>query len=432
MSGRLWALFALFVLYGTTIPFQFSHDPEFIRQKVAAISWNPLKRPDESRVSIPDTVQNVMLFMPFGVLGGLACRRRVTSQPARVALVTVAGASFSILVESLQLFTTDRVTSPSDVATNTIGTLVGVLAADEGRRAALTLLREHATARWLASRWTFPALIALSVLFVTAWQPFDLSLDVGAVGHKVLALMRDPWQGGPWTDEGNAIVLYALTTMALAMWREANGGAWPLGWAAGVVALLVIGLESSQALVGSRTPAGSDAAVRLLGVAIGAMLLPVVRRGRHGAPWLVLLFLACVVGAAISNLSPFQMSAEPQPFSWFPFLGYYGNNWFPAVSHVIELGLTYFPFGFVAGWGQPRTRTSLLVVPAVTVASVVIEYAQSWFIGRYADLTDVAFSIVGGMLGVWVARQGAELFDRARTPGARTAARGHGRSPFGG
>jgi glycopeptide antibiotics resistance protein len=149
-------------------------------------------------------------------------------------------------------------------------------------------------------------------------------------------------------------------------------------------------------------------------------------------PWLVLLFVACVAGAAISNLSPFQMSAEPQPFSWFPFLGYYDNNWFPAVSHVIELGLTYFPFGFAAAWGQPRRRTSLLVVPAVTVAAVAIEYAQSWFIGRYADITDVTFSVVGGVLGVWVAQQGAELFDRARTSGARAAARGHGQTLLGG
>jgi hypothetical protein len=170
-----------------------------------------------------------MLFVPFGVLGGLACRRRVPSQSARVALVTAAGASLSVLVEALQLLTTDRVTAASDVATNMLGAFVGVLAVDQTRRHALSLLREHGASRWLSSRWTYPALIALGVLLVSAWQPFDLTLDVSTVGSKVRALTRDPWQSGPWTDEGNAIVLYALAT-----WRWLDGstpaaspGRWP-------------------------------------------------------------------------------------------------------------------------------------------------------------------------------------------------------------
>jgi hypothetical protein len=37
LSTRLWLLFALFIVYGTTIPFQFSRDPEFVRHKAAAI-----------------------------------------------------------------------------------------------------------------------------------------------------------------------------------------------------------------------------------------------------------------------------------------------------------------------------------------------------------------------------------------------------------
>jgi VanZ family protein len=370
-------------------------------------------------MSIPDGVQNVMLFVPFGVLGGLACRRRVASQPARVALVTVAGASLSALVEALQLLTTDRVTAASDVAANTLGAFAGVVAVDQARRHALALLREHGASRWLTSRWTYPALIALGVLLVSAWQPFDLTLDVSTVGSKVRALTRDPWQSGPWTDEGNAIVLYTLATMALARWFEACSVARPGALAVAAGSLLAIGLESSQALVSSRTPAGSDAAVRLLGVAAGAVLLPVVRRAGRPTPWLTLLFGACVAGAAISNLSPFQMSAEPEAFSWFPFLGYYDNNWFPAVSHVIELMLTYFPVGFVSSWWRLSRRTLRVVMPPVAVAAIAIEYAQSWFVGRHADITDVAFSIVGCVLGAWCGQRGADLFEHARTPVAR-------------
>ena len=91
----MWALFALFIVYGTTIPFNFSQDPDFIREKVAALSWNPLTRPDGRRVSIPDSVQNVMLFIPFGMLGGLACRRSFASRATMVAAVVADGQSRS-------------------------------------------------------------------------------------------------------------------------------------------------------------------------------------------------------------------------------------------------------------------------------------------------------------------------------------------------
>ena len=125
------------------------------------------------------------------------------------------------------------------------------------------------------------------------------------------------------------------------------------------------------------------------------------------------------LSAAISLLSPFELADKRQPFGWFPFLGYFGNNWFPAVSHVIEITLIYFPFGFamrVARLNQQAVRAALLLV---VVAAVGIEYAQSWFVGRYPDVTDVAFSALGGVLGSWFGGRGAQLFERARASAVR-------------
>lgn len=414
MSGRLWALFALFIVYGTTIPFEFSQDPDFIRQKVADLSWNPLTRPDGRRVSIPDSVQNVMLFVPFGMLGGLACRRSFASRGTMVAAVAGAGVALSLAVETLQLLTTNRVSSLSDVTTNGVGALAGVLAAEGARRRFVALLREHGSSRWVANGWSYTALSALVVLLVAAWQPFDLTLDVGEVGGKLRDLLRDPWQRGPITDEGNAVVLYALSALAMTKWLEASGANAARLQAAAIGAGLAVGLELMQALVDSRTPAGSDAAVRLLGVALGTALVPAVRTTRRPLPWLALLFAACVSSAAISLLSPFELADERQPFAWFPFLGYYGNNWFPAVSHVIEIALIYLPFGFalrVARLNQQVVRAALLLV---VVGAAGIEYAQSWFVGRHPDVTDVAFSALGGVLGSWFGGRGAELFEKAR------------------
>lgn len=408
-------LFALFIVYGTTIPFHFSDDIESIRAKAAAIPWNPLTRQGGTRLSIPDAVQNVMLFVPFGVLGGLACRRRLASQPLRVAVVTVAGSALSILVESLQLLTTDRSTAASDVAANTLGAFAGVLAAGQAHDLALSVLRAHGASRWLSSRWAYPALTAVAVLLVAAWQPFDLTLDVSTVGSKVRALVRDPWQAGPWTDEGNGIVLYALTTIVLSNWLAACGVAGARAKAIMAGAVLTVGLELSQMFVGSRTPAGSDAAVRLLGVGVGAALMPAMRQPRRPLVWVAVLLMACFASAAISNWSPFQLTRQGASFSWFPFLGYYDNNWFPAVSHVIELMLIYFPFGFVLAWlRRPRDATARAAA-IVATAAIVVEYGQTWFAGRHPDVTDAAFSIVGAVLGTWCGGPGAALFEEVRS-----------------
>lgn len=412
----MWALFSLFILYGTTIPFNFSDAPDHLRQRVEALSWNPLERTDGRRISIPDAAQNVMLFMPFGVLGSMACHRRFTSRAARAAAVAASGVALSALVETLQLLTIDRVAATSDVLTNGLGTLIGVLAAEQGRHRSATFMREYGSARWMTTAWTYPALIALTVLLVAAWQPFDFAMDVGAVGSKLRALYMDPWQQGPVTDEGGAVVLYSLATVAFIQWFRSFGAqqAWLKGMAC--AAVLVLGLELSQALISSRTPAGSDAAVRLLGVAVGACLVPATRHRRNLWPWLALLFVACVISAAILTWSPFQFREQRQAFAWLPLLGYYRNNWFPAISHLIELSLIYFPFGFVVASlrrGRSVVATVLLLASA---AAVGIEYGQSWFAGRYPDITDVAVSALGGALGAWFGGRGSEIFESARAP----------------
>jgi glycopeptide antibiotics resistance protein len=240
-------------------------------------------------------------------------------------------------------------------------------------------------------------------------------MDVGTVGSKLRALYRDPWQQGPLTDEGTAIVLYVLSTLALVQWCRASGVLHPWLKAIACAVLLTLALELSQAFISSRTPAGSDVTVRLLGVVLGAALTPAVRGQQRLLPWLALLLVACTVSAAVSTWSPFQLREQRLAFAWWPFLGSYSNNWFPAISHLIELSLTYFPFGFVlASTYRGRSVVTIALVIA-SAAAVGIEYGQSWFAGRYPDITDVAFSALGGGLGAWFGGAGAEIFENARS-----------------
>ena len=66
----LWALSAAFIVYGTTIPFRFGADRQMVFAHLARVTPNPLVSPDTGgRLSIPDVVGNVMLFLPFGCFG---------------------------------------------------------------------------------------------------------------------------------------------------------------------------------------------------------------------------------------------------------------------------------------------------------------------------------------------------------------------------
>ena len=418
MTVRLWLVFALFIVYSTLLPFQFSRDPELVAHKTAVFRLNPLVREDGRRLSIPDAVQNVMLFVPFGVFGALALRGRQRSGGARIAVVAATGVGLSASVETFQLFTVDRIASASDVMTNGIGALAGALLTEAVHRRAVMMMRQHRASLWMTGPWTYVALVALGWVFVAAWQPFDLTLDVSTVAGKLRALWRDPWQRGPVTDEGSATVLYALSVMIVAKWFEATRLRRPWSCAAGATAAIAVCLEASQVLVTSRMPAGSDAAVRLAGVATGMVLLPFANASRRKWPWVWSLFSACTVAAALSAWSPFEISDERQPFAWAPLVGYYGNNWFSAVSHLIELTGTFLPFGFALAWFHVGRRPMFVTLLTTLAAASLVEYGQSWFIGRHPDITDVAITGAGSVLGAWLGGQGSRLFDEARVAAA--------------
>ena len=49
LPAMLWLFVALFVVYGMTIPFEFTSDTVAIRQKIARVTLNPLMSPETGR-----------------------------------------------------------------------------------------------------------------------------------------------------------------------------------------------------------------------------------------------------------------------------------------------------------------------------------------------------------------------------------------------
>jgi glycopeptide antibiotics resistance protein len=415
----LWALSVIFIVYGTTIPFRFDQTPSTVADRLSRIRLNAFEDADGSRPSIPDMTQNVLLFVPFGVLGMLTLAPHATRVSRRgralshtrdigatliaLTLVTVLGSMLSAGVEVLQLFTADRVSSLNDLLTNTVGTAVGGVAI-----VALAAVATHAMTVLLGSvAGTDTAafrivLVAATVLAVATWHPFDASLDLGGLASKVRTFVTNPWQATAISDEGVDGLRYAFLAGALAVWLSNIGARYPRVMAALAGAAAAIVLELSQLIIGARMPGVKDMLVGIAGAGTGALLGLSIRASSPIVGSIAVTAVAWLA-SALMVLTPFTLAPERTPMGWVPFLTYYQYTAGQTVSHVLELMLAFFPIGFVlAAWPAGRWHWARVVGVALGLA-MLLEYFQGWIVGRFPDVTDVAMMLLGALTGAWAA-----------------------------
>ena len=101
-----WLLLALFIIVGSAGRWSL-YEPG---------QWAP------TLVNPADVARNVALYVPFGVFGILALRRRDVRGVLRVTTIALL---LSVAVEALQLYTADRVASLTDIASAGVGTVLG-------------------------------------------------------------------------------------------------------------------------------------------------------------------------------------------------------------------------------------------------------------------------------------------------------------------
>ncbi len=167
-------LWGLFIIYGTTLPFDFSASGEQVRERLQRLAAHPWHIGSKT-----DVVSNVLLFMPWGFLLAIWRARRGTSFVAALILALLSAALLSASVELAQLFCPSRITSFVDLATNTFGSMLGMFI---GWPLALRVwpklsigLRQMVGSRPLAAC----ALATAGALVFAGLSPFDVSLDVG-------------------------------------------------------------------------------------------------------------------------------------------------------------------------------------------------------------------------------------------------------------
>jgi VanZ family protein len=406
-STVLLGLCALFIAYGTLIPFRFSADLGGAAERLGRFAGAP-----SGPISRSDVVSNVLLFLPWGGLYAIRSRR-VAGEGPRGALLGAAtsGLALSGLVEACQLFAPSRTASPIDLATNTIG-------------AALGALLGWAFDRRLLPRWSpilsrivverpvlAAALAAAAGLLIAGLSPFDVSISLGDLraavrrarpipfGRTLTGEMPppEPWS---WAQEGLSAVLFG-GLFALALKEASRRGAAAVAGAAAAGGVLALAIEAAQLAIPSRVVDMTSVLIAGVGSGCGALVVLASPR-RTPRRWIGPAIAAWGIVAALSAWTPPHPAG---PGSWslpwsrlVPFWAYYRRTDVYAVSDLVDQVLLFIPLGVLLAAMAPsgsRWRAALVGLGF----GALLEAGQIPLAGRTAEITDALSAGAGAYLG---------------------------------
>ena len=243
--GLSWLTFgfALAILYGSCMPWVFSGNLQDATQRFhRAFTFVPI---GPVHPGYADILSNILLYIPLGFLLTTRLRYdRFTAPREAVAYTLLAGATLSLLVETLQLFEPTRVSGVHDLLTNTTGTAIGAfIAKDHGRRwwiLARRMIRRSVTA--------LPCLVAAALAgaywcadqLFPYWPTFNLHQMEENYNRSILTVSAgmDVHSAGYWLLLRAFPALVLTLLIAGAIGRRAFR--WRLAILGGVVFVTVI------------------------------------------------------------------------------------------------------------------------------------------------------------------------------------------------
>ena len=420
-SKALFAISALFVIYGTTIPWDFTRAPT-----LSDASFIPLWDADRGRIhSIPDLVQNVAFFMPFGFFGVMALPSLRGTGLRGAIKIAIAGLCLSLFAESLQTMSPLRQTSASDVVTNTFGALIGGVA---GSYYVTRLHVRVASAVDYGLRES-PGMLIVAGYFLAVvaalLAPFIPTLDLGHFAQGVKAVISNPL--GDKSIASLAFTATLFAGFAFVCASEVASYAARNGWlrihphaiprevgatvAATIVPIVAIALESAQLFMVHHVPGGRELIANVTGALVGAFAVTFVGQGHlrpavslgdqtRRTPKLVLGFAIAL--PALRALAPLEFrsfaegTAQLSWQSFLPFWSLISNLTMSTFTNIFEAAATYVPLGYaIRALGRFPTSAFIWAV----VVAETLEVAQIFVAGRTVDITEGLLAAVGALLG---------------------------------
>lgn len=377
---RAVIVYAGLLAYGSLYPFQWAPRSEAL--------FGFLLHPGAAYLERGDMVQNVLVYLPFGLLLAAWWAERHRYWPG-LLLAVAAGTLFSIAAEVAQEWLPARVSSAADVAMNLLGTLGGALLAGLLRRDTLS------GARLLAWRdaWFPRGAIANTGLVVLAlWLLAQTSPLI-----PVFSLARWRYSLGPlyfqlqgaMAFSGVALFCLLCNFSALGLLLRAlvkPGQRWRRLHAALLLAVL-----AAQVLIDSHR-------LGLEEVLAAALSLPLVawlgRLEPARAAWCALALLAAAMAA--HELMPGVGGWQARRFNWVPFRGQMRS--LAGFTNILEFLWPFMGMAWLARQESPPARHHAVALGGgalLAAAMLAMETAQLYLPGRSADITQVLLACAG-------------------------------------
>ncbi|MEW5768694.1 MAG: VanZ family protein [bacterium] len=407
--------YAIFLTYATCLPFDFVTDQATLSQKLQDTRWTPFIREDGHRESIPDMFSNVLLFLPFGVGLFYAFRKKWGRLPGIVAAgaALIVGGLFSGLVEFIQLFCANRISSVTDVITNGVGSCLGLSAAK--------IFYDHYQDRVITRIPTdfknnprdMGIILILGFIFLFSLMPFDFSLDIGHLKNQIKSIQLHPFfNRAAVLTSLDLFFPYSILGFYCLWYAQRSLARFIMFFVLGLSFALMI--ETLQVLTHSHSFSLNDLILNwtgfVFGSGMGAVLL-LLGRGQNPVNFIFLQYLAFLI---IHSFFPFQFDlsqAGLDKINLLPFFAHYAKTNFQSVSDCLQGILAFLPFGAYIMWMSQsclddanlafrRAKKEAIIV--LFFIGLMVEIGQVFLPGRLADVTDIISTVLGGYLGVYL------------------------------
>jgi VanZ family protein len=319
------------------------------------------------RSGLADFFLNILLFVPIGACATFAFRGRW-----RLLFAFLVGTGLSFTVEYLQGWLLSRVSSVSDLTSNTLGTLLGV-----GLALLVTHFGHHKHPWLRGVRIRYPILVLLACFLAGHWLPFVPSYRLPHLRRFLEAL-------GDFSGDPFLVLLNLAIYSAIGLWLRVvivpGPPAW-IRWLAPVSFLLVRPLFAAVPM------GGLELAGAVAGIAVGT--LTGENRLRRA------LFVVFPLVLVMDQLRPFAFLQEARSFGWLPFSPLFS---LPPMTMVRYLAEKLFVYGsavlVLAQWPLTLRIAALLV----TAVLMLTEAIQVYLPGRTPESTDPILALIAWAL----------------------------------
>ncbi len=412
----LWclSLTLVFIVYETTLPFRFEFSWQQLVQGWERAEIIPFQGLSAGRIGRSDLVVNLLLFLPFGFFLALSQLFRGAGR-WRPLLLVACGLATSAVVETFQVFSPARWPQTTDLISNALGTLLGVIVAWLGGGELFDRSAKWAAAKLRHQPLVLTAACLTTLILLGSLLPMDFGLSRQALAQQVKRIQWDPAAPlpGGWAVTALALIKHGWL---FAFWGALNvfllaGQRMAFLWVSGSAAVLAIVAEAGGIVVQSRTVSSLAAMVAWYGALLGAVAVLLWRCSGFSKRGLTVAvglgYLSYLVADSLTPVAIAAAHSVLRPDGGLNTAQSGAIPWLPPVPQptLVALGaglarlIRFMPLGLALRFAVGNARSRYLATAMALAAVLGLELVVWHHTPSSGNLSELLLAWVGILMG---------------------------------